>query len=126
MTTKFRIAGLAAGAALMLVMGALLGGGLTAQAQSPSVGTTKACPISPPEAWEACVEEYRASFDPAPVSGSTDGEDGLTEGSAEAVTCSLETGCTVNVVDGDGKTVKVMHITFSDPEDAETAEITSE
>lgn len=111
--THIKTAGVAAGFALALVVGVLAGGVLsTAQAEEPLVEYTPKGDVVRPAAadgsgvpsWVLDALEERFGV---PEADSLDGE-------PEAVQCSIVDGCTVEVVDAEGKVIKVMNITFTD------------
>lgn len=124
MATKMRATGLAVVMALAMLAGVLLGGVLdVAHADGDAVsGTPKPWYVrtddgtihwaGTPEYEEILAERTAPADTPADTGAGTDA--GVTE--PEAVTCSLVDGCTINVVDETGVTVKVMHITFTDPD----------
>lgn len=126
---RVRIAAMAAGLTVAMVVGVLVGGALsTANADGGRDGTTFARPAPWYFTGDDGEKHFRGSTEyerllaerDAPAERGAAEEDDA-EAEAEAVTCSLVDGCTVNVVDEDGEVVKVMHITFTDAEDAEVS-----
>lgn len=117
--TRLRTLTLAGLAAVLLALGALAGSIVTTvNAEGPPLDfyrPTAADGSGGVPGWvlDAWAERY----------GGADQDAERDAGEAEAIVCPLETGCTIEVVNAEGVTVKVMHVTFSDPEDAETAEI---